>query len=121
MIINGIERKFFLSVGASCAIAELCPDGDIANIGALFEDRYAKKMSTIARFIVALNRGYEDRVHPDAEKPNYLTYKEVMSLTMDEFNQAESEALSAYSNDTKITINLTDPKGSKKNEAENES
>lgn len=57
MIINGKERKFFLTVGASCTIAELCPDGDIANIGKLFDSgRYSKNMTTIAKFISAMNR-----------------------------------------------------------------
>lgn len=121
MTINGIDRHFFLTVGASCAIADLCPDGDMANIGALFEGRFADNMRTIAKFIVALNRGYEDREHPDAEKPNYVTVKELMSLTMDEFHQAEREAFAAYSSGTKTEVELTDPKGSKKNEVENAS
>lgn len=121
MIINGTERNFFLSVGASCAIADLCPDGDLANIGALFGGRMGDSMRTIAKFIVALNRGYEDRMHPDAEKPNYVTIKELMSLSMDEFQQAEAEAFAAYRRDSKTQVELTDPKGSKKNEASGES
>lgn len=120
MIINGIDRQFYLTVGASCAIADLCPDGDLANIGSLlFTGKYADNMRTIAKFIVALNRGYEDREHADAEKPNYLTVKELMSLTMDEFHQAEQEAIAAYSSGTKTEVELADPKGSKKNEVEN--
>ena len=63
MIINGKERKFFLTVGASCAIAELCPDGDIAKIGELFRGRYSKNMTSVAKFIAAMNRGYEERIH----------------------------------------------------------
>lgn len=121
MIINGKDRQFYLTVGASCAIADLCPDGDMANIGSLFAGKYADNMRTIAKFIVALNRGYEDREHPDAEKPNYLTVKELMSLTMDEFHQAEREAFEAYSSGTRTEVELADPKGSKKNEAENAS
>lgn len=121
MIINGKDRKFFLSVGASCAIADLCPDGDLANIGSLFSGHMGDSMRTIAKFIVALNRGYEDRVHPDAEKPNYVTVKELMSLTMDEFHQVEAEAFEAYNGGSKTEIELTDPKGSKKNEASEES
>lgn len=121
MIINGKERKFFLTVGASCAIAELCPDGDIANIGELFTGRYSKNMTTIAKFVQAMNRGYEERFHADAEKPDVVTVRELMSLTMDEFRQAEAEAFSAYSGDSKTTVELTDPKGSKKNEDENAS
>lgn len=121
MIINGTERKFFLSVGASCAIADLCPDGDLANIGQLFGGRIGDGMRTIAKIIVALNRGYEDRVHPDAEKPNYVTVKELMSLSMDEFHQAEAEAFEAYFSGSKTQVELTDPKGSKKNEASAES
>lgn len=117
MIINGKERKFFLTVGASCTIAELCPDGDIANIGKLFDSgRYSKNMTTIAKFISAMNRGYEERTNPGAEKPDVLTVRELMSLTMDEFTQAENEAFAAFNGDTKTTIETAEPKGSKKNE-----
>lgn len=122
MIINGKERNFFLTVGASCAIAELCPDGDIANIGKLFDGgRYSKNMTAIAKFIQAMNRGYEERLHPDAEKPDVVTVRELMALTMDEFNQAESEAIASYMADSKTTVETAEPRGSKKNEDENES
>lgn len=121
MIINGKERNFFLTVGASCSIAELCPDGDIANIGKLFAGgRYSKNMTTIAKFIAAMNRGYEERTNPGAEKPDVVTVRELMSLTMDEFTQAQSEAFAAFNDDSKTTIETADPKGSKKNEAESE-
>lgn len=39
-----------------------------------------------------------------------------MSLTMDEFTQAENEAFAAFNDDTKTTIETAEPKGSKKNE-----
>lgn len=115
MIINGKERNFFLTVGASCAIAELCPDGDIANIGELFSGRYSKNMTSLAKFIVAMNRGYEERMRPDAEKPDVVTVRELMALTMDEFHQAEAEAIAAYTNDSKTTVETAEPRGSKKN------
>lgn len=121
MIINGKERNFFLTVGTSCAIAELCPDGDIANISELFSGRYSKNMTSLAKFIVAMNRGYEERMHPDAEKPDVLTVRELMALTMDEFRQAEREAIAAYSTNSKTTVETADPKGSKKNEDGDES
>lgn len=122
MIINGKERNFFLTVGASCSIAELCPDGDIANIGKLFAGgRYSKNMTTIAKFIAAMNRGYEERMNPGAEKPDVLTVRELMSLTMDEFTQAENEAFAAFNGDSKTTIETAEPKGSKKNEDVDES
>ena len=115
MIINGKERKFFLTVGASCAIAELCPDGDIAKIGELFRGRYSKNMTSVAKFIAAMNRGYEERIHGDAEKPDVVTVRELMALTMEEFSQAESEAIAAYMANSKTTIETAEPKGSKKN------
>lgn len=115
MVINGKERKFFLTVGASCAIAELCPDGDIAKIGELFRGRYSKNMTSVAKFIAAMNRGYEERIHGDAEKPDVVTVRELMALTMDEFRQAESEAIAAYMADSKTTVETAEPKGSKKN------
>lgn len=118
MIINGKERNFFLTVGASCSIAELCPDGDIANIGKLFSGgRYSRNMTTIAKFISAMNRGYEERANPGAEKPDVVTVRELMALTMDEFNQAEMEAFAAFNGGTKTTIETAEPKSSKKNEA----
>ena len=118
MIINGKERNFFLTVGASCAIAELCPDGDVANISELFKGRYSKNMTNLAKFIVAMNRGYEERMHPDAEKPDVVTVRELMALTKEEFSQAEAEAIAAYIGDSKTTVETVEPKGSKKNEDE---
>lgn len=115
MIINGKERNFFLTVGASCAIAELCPGGDLANIGDLFSGRYSKNMTSIAKFIREMNRGYEERMHPDAEKPDIVTVRELMALTMDEFNQAEAEAIASYMQFSKTTVETEEPKGSKKN------
>ena len=116
MIINGKERNFFLTVGASCTIAEMCPDGDIANIEELFKGRYSKSMTNIAKFIVAMNRGYEDRVHPDAEKPDVVTVRELMTLTKEEFNQAETEAIAAYIDNRKTTVETVASKDAKKNE-----
>ena len=116
MIINGKERNFFLTVGASCAIAEMCPDGDIAKLGDLFRGRYSKNMTSVAKFMVAMNRGFEERMHPDAEKPDVVTVRELMALSKDEFFQAEAEAIAAYTANSKTTIDTVEPKdGPKKN------
>lgn len=120
MIIRGKERGFFLTVGAACEIADLCVDGDIQNLRRLFEGKYSQNYRNIAKFIVAMNRGYEERMHPDAEKPDVLTVREVMALTDDEFYEAEMEAISAYANLSKTTVETKPAESSKKNESKSE-
>ena len=44
MIINGKDRKFLLTIGASAEISDLCPQGDLARLGEVFNQSYAKQI-----------------------------------------------------------------------------
>lgn len=105
MVVFGKERRFLLTVGASAEIAELCPDGDLSRLSEVLSAPYVQSMQSIARIIVALNKGYEQRQKFNGEEYNDpLTVDMVMSLDTDEVRELQREALSAFRRDTKTTI-----------------
>lgn len=114
MLIFGREVKFLRTITANCKIADLCPDGDMEKAGSLFEGSYQKSQNTAAKFIVALNEGYEmNRKYSEAGyEPQIITTEELMCLSDEDFNKAFNEALDAYVGE-RATIE-TEPVKSKK-------
>lgn len=109
MIIHGKERNFKMTVAASAAIADLCPDGDISRLDELLNNlRYSDKMMLMAKISVILNRGYEDAAK--YENPgyavDYLCENELLSLGTKEFMDVQTSALSAISSDTQTTVEV---------------
>ena len=97
MLINGRETHFLLTVGTTRRVAKLCPDGDISNIGLIFEGQSTDKIiDVIAELAVAMSEGYEARQKfADAHyvgKP--LEKEEVMCMTMSELEGLQKELMS---------------------------
>lgn len=115
MYLNGRDVKFKFTVGASFAISDMCPDGKLDNIGALFEGSYRKAAENEHKFILALNKGYVDSMkYADPkfdEEP--LKEEEILLLDQQEYKQLSDEAFSAYMGDSKREI-TTAPVSSKK-------
>lgn len=116
MKINGRDVSFLRTVMANCKIAEICPDGDIANARMLFEGNYQDSQRTAAKFMAIMSEGYEEnkkfRDGGDYE-PRPLTEEEALNLTEEEFSEAFGEAIEAYAGE-KPSVEAEPAKGKKK-------
>lgn len=96
MELHGREVHFLLTVGATKAIAKLCPDGDIQNIGLIFADKATDKMiDVIAELAAAMSEGYENQqkyIKKDYE-PNPVSKEEVMTLTIPELEILQEDLM----------------------------
>lgn len=118
MIIHGRECGFRFTIGASIAIAELCPEKDLSRMGELFEGKsYGDVAVQTAKLAAILSKANEAAVAYDGsrqqERP--LSEEEIMTLTQEEFQAVQAEVLKAYGADTARTVEV---EPSKKNEAE---
>lgn len=105
MEVFGKERHFLLTVGAATEIASFCPNGDLSRIVELMNDSYDKSMIYIAKLIVALNKGYEQRQKFETGESNEpLTLEMVMALDMQDIAVLQREALNAFTRDSKTTV-----------------
>lgn len=98
----GREINFLRTVGATCKLAESCPDRNIKHLDALFDqDDLAMSQNTLALIISALNEGYE--LNKSFEDPSYephpITVAQLMALDQNTFNALASEAIEAFKTD----------------------
>lgn len=113
MEIHGREIGFRRTVGANCEIAELCPNGDLTKIDeVLTGDNYAKSINLAAGAMLALNKWFEEaQCFDDPEhKKNPLTMAEIMMLEPEDFNALWADALKAWTEDAKTTVEAEAPK-----------
>ena len=107
MIINGKERGFLLTIGASAEISELCPQGDLSRLGEVFnQTNYAKQIRVTAKLIAAMSRGFENQKHyedPDYE-PDPLTVDEILALDTNTFQELTHEVMQKFGADQKPTV-----------------
>lgn len=112
MIINGKERGFLLTIGASAEISDLCPQGDLSRLGEVFSQSYAKQIRVTAKLIAAMSRGYENQKH--YEDPSYeadpLTVDEIMTLDTNTFQELTHEVMQKFGADQKPTVEVEDKK-----------
>lgn len=117
MKIHGREVSFRRTVLGNCEIAEMCPKKDINKFEELLKGDYATAQTAAAKFVVAMSKGYE--MNQRFENPEYemhpLTLEELMLLDNDEFNDLFEEALHAFAQDGKTTVDAETTKG--KNES----
>ena len=115
MIIRGREIKFLRTVLATCKIADLCPDGQISKIGALFGGTDSKVARNEAEFIRALNEGYEMSLHFDdpSHEVKVISIDEIMSLTNDDFSALFAEAVGAFQGEEQ-TVEVEEKKSKKR-------
>lgn len=106
MKVFGKELKFRRTVGATCDIAEACPDGDISRLSEMVDaNNISKSQKFIAKFIVAMNEGYErtKALNDPTYTPNPVTFEEIMCLDQDDLIDLVDEAMSAF-NEVKTTV-----------------
>ncbi len=119
MIVHGREIKFLRTVQAACEIADICPKGDMANLGKLFEGTTKNRITNMANIIHFLNEGYEEAKAFEEEgyKPNPISVKEIMLLDEESFNNLFVEATDAFYGD-KQTVEVEEPKKKEEVKAE---
>lgn len=96
MLIHGREYHFLLTVGTTRAISRLCPEGDISNIGMIFEGKNTDKMiDTIAELSAAMSEGYEaqQKYLIDGYEPHPITKDEIFTLTIQELEELQKELM----------------------------
>jgi len=96
MLIHGREVHFLLTVGATRAVARMCPEGDISNIGLIFEGKSTDKMiDVIAELAAAMSSGYEDQKKylEQGYVPNPISKDEVLTLTIQELEDLQKELM----------------------------
>lgn len=119
MIIHGKEYHFLLTVGTTRAIAKLCPENNIANIGLIFEGKDTDKMiDTIAELSAAMSEGYEARQKflVSGYEPHPITKEEVLTLTIQELEELQNEVMQEIGAGMKTEIETEPDKKRKKNE-----
>ena len=117
MIIHGKDIHMAMTVGASAAVGELCPDGELAKIGELFERPFAEQITVIAKVMAALVKGYEDKTYYETNgehKRISFPVEEILSLSQEELLELEKEMFSAINNGAKTKVKTE----AKKEEAE---
>jgi len=107
MFINGRDVHFLLTVGTTRRVARLCPDGDISNIGLIFEGQSTEKViDVIAELAVAMSEGYEAR--QKFSNPSYegrpLDKEEVFCMTIDELEGLQNELMGEIGSGMKTEI-----------------
>ena len=108
MVIFGEEYGFMLTVGASAAIADLCPDGDLNRMGEVLEGRVSNTINFTASFIEAMAKGFDDAKRYAGEEVTHrpLTADMVKALPSDVFKELQSAALASFRGDTKATVEV---------------
>ena len=117
MKIFGDEYGFMLTVGASAAIADLCPDGDLNRMGELLEGRFSDTVKFTAAFVAAMAKGFDDARRFSGEEVTHkpLTAEMMLSLPSSVFKDVQSAALAAFKGDVSTTVEV---KQSKKEESQ---
>lgn len=116
MKIFGEEYGFMLTVGASAAIADLCPDGDLNRMNEVLSGRLSRTIDFTAEFIAVMAKGYDDARRYAGEEITHkpLTAEMVKALPSEAFQEVQSAALAAFREDTKTTVEVAPSKKEEK-------
>ena len=119
MEIFGEEYGFMLTVGASAAIADLCPDGDLNRMNEVLAGRMSQTIDFTASFIAAMAKGFDDAKRFAGEEITHkpLTAEMVKALPSNVFQNVQSAALTAFREDTKSTVEVAPSKKEEKRQA----
>lgn len=112
MVINGKEHGFLLTIGASAEISKICPQGDLARLGEVFNRSYAEQISATAKLVEAMSRGYENqrRYEDPSYEPDVLTADEIMTLDTATFQALTHEVMQKFGADQKPTVEVEESK-----------
>ena len=120
MVIFGEDYGFLLTIGASAAIADLCPDGDLSRIEEVLDE---KKLSQVINFTAhlceAMAKGFDDAKRYAGEEVTHkpLTAEMVLALPKDDFKDVQAAAVAAFRGGTETTVEVA-PSKKKENQEE---
>lgn len=108
MKIFGHEYGFMLTVGASEEISGLCPGGDLSRLGEVLQGTYSQTIGTVTTMITAMSRAYDLNKAFEGEPQDHpeLTAEMLKALPQDKFLEVQNEAMAAFRNDTKPTVEV---------------
>lgn len=113
MVIFGEEYGFLLTIGASAAVAELCPDGDLSRINeVLDENKVGQVINFTAHLCEAMAKGFDDEKRFSGEQVTHrpLTAEMVLALSRDDFKDVQAAAIAAFKASTATTVELAPSK-----------
>lgn len=98
MIVKGKEIKFLRTVKINFDIAKMCPQGQLKNIGDLFNGEDEDTYRNMLTFVRLMNQGYEDAKH--YEDPSHVVdvvnEEDLMYLPFEDMNKLFVEATNAF-------------------------
>ena len=125
MKLNGREVHFKRTIWATNAITKMCPDGDLQRFNELFNGDTAEQILNMAAFIAIMSEGYEKARafqasrSGEAYEEDPVTLDEIMALDdMDIFVELQNEAVKAWVDDGKVTVESEPVKTKKKRKAQ---
>ena len=113
MEIFGEEYGFLLTIGASAAVAELCPDGDLSRIEeVLDENKPSQVINFTAHLCEAMAKGFDDAKRFSGEQVTHrpLTAEMVLALSRDDFKDVQDAAIAAFKANTETTVEVAPSK-----------
>lgn len=116
MIINGKERDFAYTIEAADEIGKLCTDGDVKNIGSLFDGTGQDGMKNDIKIALILNKAAEDRkAYFDPHyHPEYLTEADFKFFLIGDLTRLEKEIARVMTEDSVTSVQTQEPKSSGK-------
>lgn len=115
MNIQGREIKFLRTVAINFEIAKICPDQKLDNVDKLWEGDTAEVSMNMIKFVILMNRGYEEAKH--FEDPNHeinlLEEEQLMYMDFSVVSQLFQEAVDAFLG-IKQTVEVEPSKSKKK-------
>ena len=124
MELNGREVHFKRTIWATNAITKMCPDGNLQRFVELFNGDMAEQIFNMSAFISIMSQGYEQaeafRASRNGEtyEQDPITLDEIMALDdMDIFTELQNEAVKAWAEDGKVTVESEPVKSKKKRKA----
>lgn len=115
MKVQGREIKFLRTVKTNFDIAEICPEHKLERMGDLFGDDSLESLQNMVKFIILMNKGYEEAKH--YEDPSHeiklLEEDEMMYMPNDTMNELFQDAVNAFMG-IKQTVEVEPSKSKKK-------
>lgn len=115
MLIYKKEYNFFASTWASGEIADLCPGGQLENLGEFLSEQLPQKQffENVSKLAVILNKADIMRMHFASGKPiselehiEPISAEILLSLSVDEFLAVQREVMNALERGTKTSVDV---------------
>ena len=112
MEIFGEEYNFMLTVGASAAIADCCPDGDLNRLSEILDGKFSQTIDFTAKLVEAMAKGYDDAQRFAGKEVTHkpLTAEMVKALPGAAFKELQSAAFASFKADSQASVEVAPPK-----------